>query len=74
MLNFNDWAGLQTGRIATIHNELASLHLADGLFVMVGPSGVHTLHGDTTDLERLNAHWAGFCADTRNKFKTPMVL
>ena len=36
-------------------------------FVMEGPSGVHTLLVDATDLNRLNAHWAGFCADARNK-------
>ena len=67
-LNFEDWTGLQTGRIATIHQELASLTYKSGLFVMIGESGIHTLHGDTTDLQRLNAHWAGFCADTRNQF------
>ena len=69
MLNFNNWARLQTGGIATIHCQLASLSYRSGLFIMEGPSGTHTLHGDTTDLERLNAHWAGFCADARNRFK-----
>ena len=69
MMNFEDWAGLQNGQIATIYREEASLTYKSGLFIMVGPSGVHTLHGDTTDLDRLNAHWAGFCADKRNKFK-----
>ena len=74
MLKFNDWAGLQTGRIATIHQEMASLHYAGGMFIMAGPSGTHTLQGETTDLERLSAHWAGFCADSRNHFPHPMVL
>lgn len=74
MLNFYDWSGLQTGRLSAIHNEMACLTYVDGLFVMEGGSGTHTLHGDTTDLERLNAHWAGFCADTRNHFKSPVVL
>jgi hypothetical protein len=71
MLKFYEWAGLQSGGIAAIRNEMASLTYGNGLFVMEGPSGIHTLHGDTTDLERLNAHWYGFCADTRNKY--PMV-
>ena len=55
MLSFNDWAGLQTGRVAAIHFDLAVLTCKNGLFIMEGPSGVHTLHGDVTDDERLSA-------------------
>jgi hypothetical protein len=71
MLTFNDWAELQTGRIATVHHELASLVHVGGMFIMAGPSGVHTLQGHSTDLDRLNAHWAGFTADTRNRMVPP---
>lgn len=67
MLNDWDFSGLLNGRIATIHHELASLVHVGRMFVMAGPSGVHTLQGHSTDLERLNAHWAGFTADTRNR-------
>ena len=67
MLNFQEWAGLQNGRVVTIHFGLASLTYRSDLFVMQGPSGIHTLHGDTTDLDRLNAHWIGFCNDSRNR-------
>ncbi len=35
-------------------------------FVMEGPSGMHSLLVDATDLDRLNAHWTVFCADARN--------
>lgn len=74
MLTEYDWSGLQTGRLAAIHNEMACLTYVDGLFVMTGPSGTHRLDVHMTNLERLNAHWAGFCADTSNHFKTPVVL
>ncbi len=72
MLTEHDMTMLKMG--ATYWNELAEIIYNGGMFIMTGPSGIHTLHGDTTDLERLNAHWVGFCADTRNKFSTPMVL
>jgi len=67
MLTELDLRMLKTGM--TFYVELADLYYKGGMFIMTGPSGVHTLHGNTTDLERLNAHWAGFCADTRNQFK-----
>lgn len=66
MLTEEDMAALRRGW--QYDNEMAALHYRNGMFVMAGPSGIHTLHGDTTDLERLNAHWSGFCADTRNQF------
>lgn len=53
--------------------ELADLERQGDKFVMSGPSGVHVLDVHMTSLERLNAHWAGFCADPRNQFKNPMV-
>ncbi len=68
MINFSDWAGLQNGSIAAIRCEMAVLTFTNGMFVMEGPSGIHGLHGDTTDHLRLAAHWAGFTADTRNKY------
>lgn len=68
MLDFNDWGGLQTGRIATIHHQMASLTFKGGVFVMEGPSGTHTLQGHSTDLERLNAHWKGFCENAKNRW------
>lgn len=71
MLTELDLAMLKANMIHAV--ELADLSYKGGMFIMVGPSGVHTLHADTTDLESLNAHWAGFCADSRNKFATPMV-
>jgi hypothetical protein len=37
-------------------------------FVMQGPSGVHSLLVDATDLARLNSHWVTFCADPRNRY------
>jgi hypothetical protein len=36
-------------------------------FVMEGPSGVHSLLVDATDLDRLNAHWTTFATDERNR-------
>jgi len=72
MLTEHDLMMLKANMIHSV--ELADLSYKGGLFIMTGPSGVHTLHGDTTDLDRLNAHWAGFRADTRNHFAAPMVL
>jgi len=63
-------------RRASIRVEWVSLPGSHGLgagampkerrFVMRGPSGVHSLLVNATDLDRLNAHWTTFCADTRN--------
>lgn len=72
MLTEYDLGLLKAGMIYA--DQLADLSYKSGMFIMVGPSGIHSLHGDTTDLERLNAHWAGFCADTRNHYAKPMVL
>lgn len=36
-------------------------------FVMTGPSGRHSLLVDATPIERLQAHWSGFCSDRRNR-------
>ena len=36
-------------------------------FGMEGPSGVHSLLVDATDLDRLNAHWTTFATDERNR-------
>ena len=70
-LNFTEFAGLQTGRIARIHCGRASIEVAgrgqDARFVMEGPSGVHTLLVDATDFERLNAHWTAFASHELNK-------
>lgn len=45
----------------------AELRVEGDLYTMRGPSGTHTLLIVATDLDRLNAHWAGFCADARNQ-------
>lgn len=39
-------------------------------FVMEGPSGIHSLLVDATNLDRLNAHWSVFCDDERNLYDT----
>jgi hypothetical protein len=73
-LTLNDQAALEA-RGARIHQGRASLTVMRVLsgetmerrFVMEGPSGVHTLLVDATDLDRLNAHWKGFCMDRRNQ-------
>ena len=40
-------------------------------FVMTGPSGRHSLLVVATDLDRLNAHWRVFAADSRNRIEEP---
>lgn len=50
-----------------LSNETGSctLHYAagDNEFVMMGPTGVHSLYASATDLARLNAHWTHFAAN-----------
>jgi hypothetical protein len=51
----------------TFPNETGSctVHYASGdrEFVMIGPTGVHSLYADATDRNRLNAHWLVFSAN-----------
>jgi hypothetical protein len=69
-ITFLDQAALEA-RGARIHQGRATLQVKrigdERRFVMEGPSGVHTLLVDATDLDRLNAHWTGFCGDRRNQ-------
>lgn len=50
-----------------IENETGSCRLTyskgDREFVMMGPTGVHSLYAGATDLHRLNAHWTHFAAN-----------
>ena len=75
-LNLTDFAAL-LARGSRIHFDRASVEVkrvpvvgAPGAFerrfVMEGPSGVHSLLVDATDLDRLNAHWTTFATDERN--------
>lgn len=43
----------------------STVHYASGdkTFVMTGPKGRHSLYAPATDLDRLNAHWAGFSGE-----------
>lgn len=54
-------SGVQLG------NETGSctLHYARGdhEFVMMGPTGVHSLYAGATNLDRLNAHWTHFASN-----------
>lgn len=36
-------------------------------FLMLGPSGRHSLLVIATDVDRLNAHWSVFASDPRNQ-------
>ena len=76
-LNVTDFAAL-LARGSRIHFDRASVEVkrvpvvgAPGAFerrfVMEGPSGVHSLLVDATDLDRLNAHWTTFATDERNR-------
>lgn len=74
-LNLNDYAAL-LARSSTIHFDAASLKVMRVLsgetmerrFVMEGPSGVHSLLVDATDLDRLNAHWVTFAGHHLNRY------
>lgn len=63
-ITHSEWIGLQTGRISTIHSGRVSLSVTgkeqEKRFVMKGPSGIHSLLVEATDLDRLNAHWLPF--------------
>ena len=74
-LNINDYAALVC-RGWTIRSDAASLTVTrvrpgneiDRRFVMEGPSGVHSLLVDATDLDRLNAHWVVFAGHALNRY------
>jgi hypothetical protein len=83
-LTFDQFTGLQTGRLARVHVGRASIEvewvpmkaiagLSEGAmpkerrFVMRGPSGVHSLLVDATDMDRLNAHWVAFASHDANQ-------
>ena len=68
-IGFMVWARLQKGSMSAVYHEQASLRFANGLFIMEGPSGTHTLHADATDDIRLAAHWKGFASTKENKYK-----
>lgn len=71
-ITFDQWAGLQTGRIARIYQGHAALECAkigeERKFIMRGQTGTHTLLCDATDLDRLNAHWVVFAGHDMNRF------
>lgn len=68
----DEWARLQSGSIARIHHNRASVEVTgsgdERRFTMSGPSGTHSLLVLATDCERLNAHWRVFCTDARNLY------
>jgi hypothetical protein len=68
----SEFGGLICGRIATYRQGAACIEIHgkgdDKRFVMEGPSGKHSLLVSATDLDRLNAHWANFAADSRNAY------
>lgn len=72
-ITFDRFAGLASGRIATIHSNCPARATLEffrkgdtRLFVMEryrhGTKETHTLAYDATTPERLQAHWDGFCA------------
>jgi hypothetical protein len=68
-IGFMVWARLQSGSMAVVYHERASLRFAKGLFIMEGPSGIHTLHADATNDVRLAAHWKNFASHEANQYK-----
>jgi hypothetical protein len=71
-LYFIEFAGLLSGRLARVHVGRASVEVEgkgeERRFVMRGPSGVHSLLVDATDMDRLNAHWVAFASHDANQF------
>ena len=76
MITETEFAAL-VARGARVHFNRATLELkrvpygpdnTERRFVMEGPSGVHSLLYDATDLDRLNAHWIVFANDPRNDY------
>lgn len=65
-LSFNEWAGLQSGRIERLHFHRAAIQKQGGRFLMTGPSGEHSIEIAESDLERTNAHWTTFATHSAN--------
>ncbi len=74
-LTFQEFASL-CARGARVHFRRASVEVRrvkvagteTRRFYMEGPSGSHSLDVDSTDLQRLNAHWVTFATCPRNAF------
>lgn len=60
------YAFLLSGDSARTTFGKATVAVKADRFVMTGPSGVHSLLIEATDVERLNAHWQGFCSHPAN--------
>lgn len=52
---------------ARLSNETGTCRInyaaGDNVWIMHGPTGLHTLFAGTTDRDRLNAHWRVFVAN-----------
>lgn len=68
-LTFNEWAGLQNGRIERLHFQRAAIQRNGTRFLMTGPSGEHSIDINESDLERTNAHWVQFATSPANLFE-----
>ena len=75
-LTYVQFARIQNGRVARVCFGGASLEVCrvtspcgdiERRFVMKGPSGVHSLLVESTDLNRLNAHWTVFASSPENQ-------
>lgn len=60
------YAFLLSGDNATTTFGHSTLTVKGDRFEMTGPSGVHSLLILATDVDRLDAHWKGFCATASN--------
>lgn len=67
-LTHAQWAGIQTGRIARVHFERATIEKRGNRFLMTGPTGEHSIDIDSSSLDRVNAHWVSFVSDPRNQY------
>jgi len=65
-LSFDEWVGLQSGRIRTLSFHRATINRVGTRFVMAGPSGQHSIEMSESDLERTNAHWTNFATHSAN--------
>lgn len=66
-LTFNEWAGLQNGRIERLHFQRAAIQKQGDRLLMTGPSGEHSIDIAASDLDRVNAHWTTFATSPANR-------
>jgi len=65
---------IQVPQKVFVQKGLVTLNREDDEFVMVGPSGRHTLFAPCTPSDRLQAHWEGFIENNGGRLPSQVMV